>query len=442
MHGMPDPSATLPVSGAVALRRLAIAVLAAGAISGCSWGEKYRKATPRETLELESFTVPLPDERGWRVTRERDVGWRTLEAFHDHDAGAWDRQVFAGEGTRPQRAATREERVAWARKEAVRLLGDPNGAVTELPVTPDPRFGPSAVVVLVRAEQSDASAGLLVKRAASVGVLEFVPPQAPDRVAYLESVGVRRGLTAEEAAQRWDALVGGVALRPVDERAIAAAARPDFPKKFEPRFSHRSLTLPAHGLRFEWQRERFVAPDGSSGSGSLAYGITDKIEVSLPGYLKFAFGEPEAIVRPEVVVGAGWTRFESDAARGNVWGGAVNAAARKRLGEDVDVIAGGFLEATHESRTGENALYGGAAAGVRWDPPVFGVADLLGLGLEVGWESRDVGLPSRRLAWIGGRQTPLVTVHVPLLDLGLTGGLGWDGEDVGALVGLQLGVTF
>lgn len=418
---------------------VAIAVLG----SGCSWVPKSRPARPREMLELESFTVTLPDGPGWRVGRGRDADWRRLEAIRFDDGGRSEQQVLALERLLEGPVPRRDEEAADIRAEALRLVGDPKAVVTELPAAPDPRFGPSAILTFARAEESDASAGLLLKRVSYAAVLQFVPPQAPDRLCHVRwEQAARRGAALDDAEQRWGALVADIALRPVDVEAVRSAARPDFPKSFEPGLARRSLTLPEHGFQFAWGRDRWIAPGGWAGGGTLSYGITDRVEVSLPGFFRYAFGEPEAILRPEVVLAGGWSRYEHDAARGNVWGGAVGAAARKRLGANVTAIAGGTFEATHAPKTGENALYGGGAAGVRWEPAAPRLlAQWVSLGLEVGYASRDVGLPSRRLAWVGGRTTPLVTVHLPLVDLGLTGGMGWDGDRIGALAGFALALT-
>jgi hypothetical protein len=192
---------------------------------------------------------------------------------------------------------------------------------------------------------------------------------------------------------------------------------------------------------FQWRlwRERWIAPGGLDGSWGLAYGITDRLELSTPGYLRYAFGDPEALVRPEFALGLGLTHHDHDAERGSTWGGGVSASARRRIGANLAVTAGAGLEVRHESRTGEDHLNRGGAAGAVWDVPVRGYVDLLSLGLEVGYVDDDG--PSPELVWVGGRRTPLVTVHLLLLDVALTGGVGWDGEEVGALVGFEVALT-
>jgi hypothetical protein len=73
---------------------------------------------------------------------------------------------------------------------------------------------------------------------------------------------------------------------------------------------------------------------------------------------------------------------------------------------------------------------------------VYDLNPFLSLGLEGGYQSRPWSHESRSLAWIGGRSAPLVTVHVPLLDVGLLGAAAWDQGKPGVLVGFSTLVTF
>lgn len=436
--------------------RLAAVAVAAAAISGCSWGPRYRDALPGETFELESFTVTLPpgkesphgsggvldrvpagEGQAWRATRYRDAGWRRLELWHSTN-GAIDEVVVLSEadGIPP---STPDELRARARKGVAALLDDASARLTELAPPADPRFGASARQVLAIAEESDAKAGLLVKRVASAEMIEFAPPALAGRFCEIASIQTpRRGATAAELEERWRTLLAGVALRPVDREAVVRAAGGDFYKLMERGLARRSLTLPPASLQWRWARERWIAPSGADGSWRLAVGLTERLELGAPAFLRYAFGDPAALIGPEVAIGAGWSSWEHDAEHGSTWGGRLSLAARRRFGANAAARGEVAVDGKHESRTDRNRLGAVGAVGVVWD-----AHPLVSLGFEAGYawqEDEDAAVD--RVAWIGGQRTPVVTVHVPPVDLGLTGGLGWDGEDLGALVGFQLVVTF
>src|SRR5512138_867238 len=204
MRGKPIEPATDRANGwdgrRMALRRLAaLAAAAALVTSGCAWERRYRTVRPRETLELESFTVEVPDDATWKVSRYRDAQGRSLELAHSRN-GVLDATLRIVALTGGGAPAPREEMLARLQRELPQLLtGDATPRFAEVPAAADPRFGPSAVQAVARVEESDASAGLLVKRVVSGAVIEFVPPSAPGRlvvIAYLEEP--RRGATAAE----------------------------------------------------------------------------------------------------------------------------------------------------------------------------------------------------------------------------------------------------
>jgi hypothetical protein len=60
------------------------------------------------------------------------------------------------------------------------------------------------------------------------------------------------------------------------------------------------------------------------------------------------------------------------------------------------------------------------------------------LGLETGWSSSARPEESRKVVWVGGRGTPLVTVHLPLLDVGVIGAAAWDRGQPGVLAGFTV----
>lgn len=414
-----------------------LALGAALAASGCSWGDKYRPARPGETLELESVTFTVPEGPGaWKVSRYRDAGARALELAHS-TGGVVDRWVALVEREDGGAPAPREDQLADARTHLLRIVGDASARVHEISAPVDPRFGPSAVQVLAFAEESDASAGLLVKRTAGLAALEAVPPSSPDRLATLSYAELaRRGGTAAELEASWRAVLANVRLRAVDGAAVRAAATGDFPKTLKPGLARRSLTLPQAGFRLGFAAERWVAPGDWEAAYGIAAGLTDRLQLDLPGVLTYALGDPEALTTPEVAIGAGLTRVGYGSTDGWAWGAGLSARARKRLGADVAVVARGFLELADDPPEDRRRLYGGGSAGVVWD-----VHGLVSLGLEAGYASRD-GQPSPWIAWIGGRTTPLVGLHFPPLDVGLTGGVGWDGDGVGLLAGVGAALTF
>lgn len=95
-----------------------------------------------------------------------------------------------------------------------------------------------------------------------------------------------------------------------------------------------------------------------------------------------------------------------------------------------------LAESTHESRTRRNAAGGVATTGLVWD-----VHGFVSLGLEAGYEARSWDRPRRHLVWLGGSGTPLVTVHAPFLDLGLTGAMAWEDGEPGVLAGFRVQLT-
>jgi len=152
--------------------------------------------------------------------------------------------------------------------------------------------------------------------------------------------------------------------------------------------------------------------------------------------LAYSFGETEALTRPEIAVGAGLTGFEHDAIRGSAWGFGASVQARRRIAADVAWRALLFGEIAHESRTGGDRPGGGATTGVVWDVHRYAT-----LGLEAGYASRPWKDASSRVVWVGGDATPLVTVHLPLVDVGLRGAAAWDHGRPGLLAGFDLLLT-
>lgn len=381
--------------------------------------------------------VPPPVGPRWKVWRAFDARERAFLLGHTDDSGASDQWVAISEHDGALALPSRESLVAVLSSNARKRLADPAAAIEEIVAPPPERFGASSVLVALRARESDAKAGLLRKRAVFTAYLAFVPPEAPDRTCAIRYIELGMAAEPDRLADAWHALLDGIELRPADQANVEAAARADdFPKSFEPGLARRSLTLPQLGFQLGVGRERWLAPGGFTGWGRVAFGITDHLELDTPAFLRYAFGEVEALTRPEVAVGAGLTGFLHDAERGSVWGFGGDARVRKRLGSDVALRGLVLGEGAYESRTGRLRSGGAANAGVVWD-----VLPWLTLGIEAGWSSRPWTDASSKLVWVGGRATPLATVHVPFVDLGLTGAAAWDRGHPGALVGLSFLLT-
>jgi len=173
----------------------------------------------------------------------------------------------------------------------------------------------------------------------------------------------------------------------------------------------------------------------SAGSG-FAVGLTDRLELRLPGYLRWSFGESEGLTRPEWAIGGGWSSYRHDGARGNVWGFGTGIEARMRFRPTVAWRASAFAEVSHESRTRRDRVGHEAVAGIVWD-----ARDWVSLGLESGEVSRLRSSISSGFGWIGGLSMPLVTFHLPPLDLGLTGATTWDGNRLLLVGGFKIRLT-
>ncbi len=347
--------------------------------------------------------------------------------------GAPDRWVEISETDGVVPLASRETLLAQLSERARTEVGDEAASVEELVVTVPPRFGPSVVTVAVRAESSDAKAGLLGKHSYQVAQVSFVSPAAPGRTCVVSySERGTSGAEQEWFAESWRTLLDGIELRPADESHVRAAARADdFPKRFEPGLARRSLTLPRGGFQLGIESERWLESGESTGTMKLALGLTDHLELALPGFLRLSFGEVEALTRPEFAVGAGLTGFGHDE-RGNVWAFGVSAQVRKRLAPDLAVRGALVAEGAHEPKTGRTRPGGSASAGAIWD-----VHPLLTLGLEAGGSSRPWLDTNASLLWVG----PRVTIHLPLVDLELDGAAAWDHGHPGVIAGASFLLT-
>ncbi len=415
-----------------------VVVAVSVAAAGCSWAQRGRTVRDSERLELQSAVVLAPTGTGWTGWRRFDVPMRRFDLIHAGSDGAPDRWVAIYETDGAMPLPSQETLLAQLSSDARSQLRDDAAPVEGIVSTVPPRFGPSVVAVAVRAEESDAQSGLLRKREFQVAQLSFVSPAAPDRTCVIWYA--ERGTSSAgqvRFADSWRTLLDGVELRPADEAHVRAAARADaFPKRFEPGLARRSLTLPQMGFQWALERERWLEPGGFTGTWGLALGVTDHLELDAPGFLRLAFGEVEALTRPEFAIGAGLTGFEHDAERGSVWAFGVSAQGRKRLAPDVALRGLLFAESAHESKTGRTRPGGGASAGVVWD-----VHPYVTLGFETGWSSRPWRDVNSRLVWVGGSATPLVTVHLPLVDIGLNGAAAWDHGRPGVIAGASFLLT-
>ncbi len=425
------------------MRRLI--AMAALACCSCAYLERSRAPRGREELQLESFVVEAPTGAGWSVTRSFDVGERSFTLVHVDENGKWDRAALVKEvdGARP--ILSHADLLAWASDWARARLGDAAASIREGAPQPVDRFGARTVSVALRAEKRAPEPGA---RALLVGAIEFIPPAAPDRTCFIryeewetsDAIPVGTIPVRAHFDGAWRALVDGVQLRPAGETERKQAARADdFPKQFQLGLARRSLTLPTAALQWTFWRERWIAPGGFHGGWGLSLGLTDRLELAGPFFVRYSFGEVEALTRPEIAVGAGWTGFQHDAERGSMWGFRASIESRKRLGADVALKAALFGEQVHESRTDRDHTGFGAWTAVVWD-----VHPLATVGLGGGYSSRSpwTEFTGTRLAWVGGvGRSPLVALHLPFVDLGLEGAFASDGVRRGILAGLGLTLT-
>ena len=119
-----------------------------------------------------------------------------------------------------------------------------------------------------------------------------------------------------------------------------------------------------------------------------------------------------------------------------MWGLGASVEARRRVAADVAWRAQVFGELAHASRTGRDQPGGGATFGVVWDVHRYAT-----LGIQAGWESRPWKDASGRRLWVGGDGTPLLTVHLPLVDVGLRAAAAWDDGRPALLAGASLVAT-
>jgi hypothetical protein len=391
---------------------------------------------PEERLQLQSLVVRAPPEGDWEVSRAFDAGKRVFLLAE------WNamRQLAVLELDRSSAPEEEPDRIAMdeAKEGARSWLSDPDASIAEIPYSPDPRLGGTARARVLRAEEHRTEAET-PKRTVHVATLVLASSEAPARtaiVAYQER-GPAGGVSDAGFLERWKALLDRIEPRPATPEHVAAAARADdFPKFFQPGLARRSLTLPRAGFQWGLERWRWVGPGGFSGGLGFALGVTDHVQLAAPGFVSLSFGEVEALTRPECAVGGGLTRVEHDAARGTTWSGGIAFACRRRIGADVALRGRALGEVAHESRTDLDHLGGSVVAGVAWDAHPY-----VTLGLESGYRYRPWERSEDRLAWVGGLSTPVVTLHVPFLDLGLRGGVGWDRGRPGLLAGFSILLT-
>lgn len=416
--------------------------------SGCAWIPRHRKAGPDERLQLQTAVVGVPAGGGWKVSREFEPEDRSVQAVE----GLWSRvlRVREQEGLKvPAPEALATMAASHGAQIGARYIPGLERAVTPLPVDPTDRFGAVAPQAAVRLAVPGAPPGTPVLRAAT---LAFMAPEARGltTVFYAE-----RGAADAEAEARfqqtWRAVVASTEARAANDRNLASAARVEFPKYMEAGFVRRSVTLPRGGLQLGLSREwwcggkaceRWGDRAGPT-QGDLRIGLTDHLELDSPGHLVYAFGDPTAITGPELAIGAGLTGYDHDAVRGSTWGYGLTLRGRQRIGNDLALRVSGLAEATHATRAPRRdrdrpGVMG--TAGLVWD-----VGRYLSLGLEAGYSHRPwEGLGGARdtdLVWVGGRSTPLVTAHLFVLDVGLTGALTWQRGVQDAVAGVSFALT-
>lgn len=415
--------------------------------SGCAWFPRHRPARPDERLQLQTAVVGVPAGGGWKVSREFDAEDRSVEAVE----GLWSRvlRVREQEGLKvPAPEALATVATSYGAQLGARYIPGLERAVTPLPVEATDRFGPVAPQAAVRLSVPGAPPGTPVLRAAT---LAFVAPEAKGltTIFYAE-----RGAADAEAEARfqqtWRAVVASTEARAATDRNLASAARVEFPKHMESGLVRRSVTLPRGGFQLGLSREWWCHGKACERwdvaarpwAGDLRIGLTDHVELDTPGHLVFSFGDPTALTGPELAIGAGLTGYDHDAVRGSTWGYGLTLRARQRIGNEVALRVSALVEATHATRGPRSDLDRPGvegAAGLVWD-----LGKYVTLGLEAGysrspWEG--VGDRNADLVWVGGRNTPLVTAHLFVLDVGLTGAFTREHGEDHALAGVSFALT-
>lgn len=260
----------------VGFRPAALMVLLTAVGSGCAWEQRARAVRDEDRLVLESMVVRLPRSLGWTVSRRFDAGGRLFTLRHTGADGLEDARIDLVEvdGATPLKPRE-EERVALA-THAATLIGDSAAEVAEVPLASETRFGPNAVEVGQRATESDAQAGILVKRVGWAFQLAFVTT-APARTC-LVTYSARSDRFSEPvpAELRWRELLEGIELRSADPASVREAARADdFPKEMQPGLARRSLTLPRGAFQWSLSRERWLGHGGFEGTWGLSVGLSD-----------------------------------------------------------------------------------------------------------------------------------------------------------------------
>lgn len=145
-------------------RSVPLMVLLTAVSSGCAWDQRARPVRDDDRLILESMVVRLPRSSGWSVSRRFDAGRRLFTLRHTGADGLEDARIDLVEMDGATPLKPREEERAALATHAATLIGDSAAEVAEVPLAADPRFGPNAVEAGQRATESDAHAGILVKR--------------------------------------------------------------------------------------------------------------------------------------------------------------------------------------------------------------------------------------------------------------------------------------
>lgn len=267
-------------------------------------------------------------------------------------------------------------------------------------------------------------------------VLGFTPPERPTAkppttVTSEASSAVSAPLTAPEVvAPAAPAVTPPASAAVTDVDALPPELRD--PHWFQgPR---RPLTLPAGTWEWTWFRFREWPAGRWDGGWALARGITHRVEIGAPLYVRWSLGDREARSRPEIAIGAGVESLGYGEVQGLVLGAGVDVEVRGRPFDRIGWRArvGGGYEG--EGRTDARSTYGFGRAGVEWNP-----RDWVTLGVGAGYITTvDQAGRRREQVILGGQNTPLVSAF----GLHLVGGIVVEGRDVSASVGAGFGLLF
>ena len=135
-------------------------------------------------------------------------------------------------------------------------------------------------------------------------ICSFVPASQPDTTSVV--VYAASGALADSFDDDARVAFEGVESLPNGERRVPPGERGLW-KLHETGLARRSLTLPKARVSVVARAGRDPAADGGVAAMAASIGLTDRLELSLPGIVTYALGDPE--VGTEIAVGGGLTEL-------------------------------------------------------------------------------------------------------------------------------------